>query len=56
MKIERTEEYKMYLRLQLKQFIKDPKKLEIMVEEYFLAFQDGIKFAQGRLILDDKNV
>jgi len=53
LKIERTEEYKLYLRLQLKQYIKDPKKLEIMVEEYFLAFQDGIRFGQGKLVIDN---
>ena len=53
MKISRLEEYKLYLRLQLSQYIKDPIKLEIMIEEYYLAFLDGIKFGQGKLVIED---
>jgi hypothetical protein len=52
-KISRPEEYKLFLRLQVKQFVKDPKKVEILVEEYYLAFCDGIKFGQGKLVIDD---
>jgi len=42
-------EYKLYLRQQLKQYIKDKKKLDVAVEELYQAFLDGVNFGRGRL-------
>lgn len=53
MKISRVEEYKLYLRLVLSEEVKDKKKLEILVEQFYLAFCDGIRFGKGNLVIED---
>jgi len=48
-KINSIDEYKLYLKKQLSAYIKDEKKLNICVDEMYLAFLDGVKFGHGRL-------
>ena len=48
-KINSINEYKLYLKNQLGKFIKDEKKLKIVVDEMYSAFCDGVRFGQGNL-------
>ena len=48
-KIHRVEEYKLYLNTQLGMYIKNEKKLKIMIEQMYLAFEDGVRFGRGNL-------
>lgn len=48
-KIHSIDEYKLYIKNQLSKVIKDEKKLNILVEEYYIAFCDGVRFGQGNL-------
>jgi hypothetical protein len=34
---------------QLSKTIKNPKKLNILVEEYYMAFIDGVRYGRGNL-------
>lgn len=48
-KINSIDEYKLYIKSQLSKVIKDEKKLNILVDEYYIAFCDGVRFGQGNL-------
>ncbi len=49
MKIERIEEYELYIRKQLAEVTKDKKKIDALVKTLKAGFEDGIKFNRGNL-------
>jgi hypothetical protein len=48
-KIVSPDEYKLYLKKELSREVKDDKKLQILIDNMYITFQDGIKFGQGKL-------
>ena len=51
-KIERIEEYELYIRKSLHKSTKDKKKIDALVKVLMEGFNDGIKFNSGRLMVD----
>lgn len=48
-KIERIEEYELYIRKSLEKSTADKKKIDALVKALLAGFEDGIKFNGGRL-------
>lgn len=47
--IENVGEYRLYLKSVLAEHVKNEKQRDVLVEELYLAFCDGISFGRGKL-------